>query len=122
MQELTLILPFPPSVNAYYGYTNRGDIARKYVKKEGKKYKRIVRAKVNSPVVLFPTQRLEMAVTLHYHQHRDYDLDNRMKGLQDALQDARVFANDSQIDRLLIARGEAIKNNAQCIITIKEII
>lgn len=43
---------------------------------------------------------------------RKIDIDNRIKCVLDALQDAGVFNDDFQVDELSIARGKPIKGGA----------
>jgi crossover junction endodeoxyribonuclease RusA len=62
--------------------------------------------------------RLEMKVTLYPRDRRKQDIDNRIKALWDALCDAGVFNDDSQIDVLFIQRGE-IKKGGGCLVMIE---
>jgi len=48
------------------------------------------------------------------------DIDNCAKSCIDSLQDANIFENDVQIQKLLIERGKLIKNGGVTI-TIEEI-
>ena len=43
---------------------------------------------------------------------RKIDIDNRIKSVLDALQDAGVFDDDFQVDELSIVRGKPIKGGA----------
>lgn len=43
---------------------------------------------------------------------RKIDIDNRIKAVLDALQDAGVFDDDFQVDELSIVRGKPIKGGA----------
>ena len=54
------------------------------------------------------TGRLRLLVVVHMTQHRDTDLDNRIKPLQDAMQEAGIFQDDAQIDDLRVLRGDVI--------------
>ena len=56
-------------------------------------------------------------ITIFPRDRRSIDLDNRLKGLFDALQDAGVFEDDSQFDKIEIARG-SIKSGGGCTIVI----
>ena len=62
-------------------------------------------------------ERLGASITIFPRDKRKLDLDNRLKGLFDSLQDAGVFEDDEQFDRIIIQRG-AIKQNGGCTITI----
>jgi crossover junction endodeoxyribonuclease RusA len=53
--------------------------------------------------------RLEMKVVIFPRDRRKQDIDNRIKALWDALNDAGVFDDDEQIDILHIERGEIKK-------------
>ena len=48
------------------------------------------------------------------------DIDNRAKPLLDALQHAKVFIDDSQVDRLILERKEIIPGG-MCEVFIQEI-
>lgn len=109
-------LPFPPSINHYW---RRGQRAT-YLSTEGRKYRENVLKQVKSPVVLFPRQRLHARITLHPSNKRQFDIDNRPKGLLDALEKANIYANDNQIDHLQVIRGEIAKE-AHCIVELKVI-
>ena len=56
-------------------------------------------------------------ITIFPRDKRSIDLDNRLKGLFDALQDAGVFDDDSQFDKIEIGRG-VIKSGGGCTIVI----
>lgn len=124
---IVLRLPWPPSVNHYY----EGALIRwpqapagrppfravNIVGKEGKAYAREVAQivstlKAHGVTAAPPGARLKVEVTLHAPTRAALDLDNRMKGLLDALTDAQVWADDSLIDDLHIRRGEVIKGGA----------
>lgn len=48
--------------------------------------------------------RIELVVQLFFANRRRTDLDNRVKPLQDALTHAKAYADDCQIDRLVVER------------------
>lgn len=50
--------------------------------------------------------RVGILIMAHPPDRRRRDLDNLNKALLDALEDARLFNNDSQIDDLQLIRGE----------------
>lgn len=108
MTELSLTLPFPPSVNSYWRSPNKGPLAgRTLISARGRAYRTTVWAVVKQ---LYPgarrlTERLGVTVQLCPPDRRTRDLDNYLKGLLDALTHAGVWADDSQIDELTIVRG-----------------
>ena len=53
--------------------------------------------------------RLSVLINAYPPDRRKRDLDNILKSLLDALQHARVYPDDSQIDRLTIIRNEALE-------------
>ena len=100
---LRLTLPFPPTVNHFFGYAGK----RKYLKKEVHEFRRIVteraieaQAKISGRIAIF--------VALYAPTKRKYDLDNRIKALLDALEHAGVFLNDEQIDFIWVVRREVV--------------
>lgn len=48
--------------------------------------------------------RIELRITYFIGNHRKWDIDNRVKVLQDCLEMAGVIENDSQIDSLIVRR------------------
>jgi crossover junction endodeoxyribonuclease RusA len=46
---------------------------------------------------------------LHFKDRRKSDIDNRIKSLLDALVQAGLFNDDSQVDELHVYRGEIIR-------------
>ena len=54
--------------------------------------------------------KLKITMVLFPRDKRKIDIDNRIKAVLDALEDAGVFNNDFQVDHLEIIRGEPVKN------------
>ena len=65
--------------------------------------------------------RLRLTVKLCYCDRRATDIDNRLKPLQDALQAAGAFKNDSQIDELHVVRAVIPGTEECCRVTLEEI-
>ena len=63
--------------------------------------------------------RLEVRVLLHPPTRAMRDIDNSIKALLDAMQDAGVYLNDSQIDLLVIERG-AVQRPGMAIVEVVE--
>jgi crossover junction endodeoxyribonuclease RusA len=96
---ITLVLPWPPSVNNYW------KVARNkiYIHKDGKEF----RQKVAEQVLLQDvkaglTGPIMMTIEAWRPDNRVRDLDNVLKATLDGLQKAGVYENDSQIKDLRI--------------------
>lgn len=101
---LVLTLPFPPSVNTYWRNIGRG---RTIISERGRQYRDDVVGHVAAhPKADMLADRLHVAITLHPPDNRRRDVDNYLKAPLDALTHAGVWADDSQIDRLSVQRGD----------------
>ena len=102
----TLKLPWPPSINDYYG-TNFSTGA-KYIKKKGRDFRAAV-VEILKPYMedrKSLSQRLQVWVEAYPPDRRRRDLDNLKKALLDALTHAGVYEDDCLIDDLRTVRGE----------------
>lgn len=114
---ISMVLPFPPSANTYYRHSQHG----MYLSKQGRAYKTAVAEHVASLGLSDALQgRLNVFVSLSSPTKRAYDVDNRIKPLFDALQDAGVFDDDGQIDSFTVSRQEPRKGGS-CHVAIMEI-
>lgn len=110
----TLQLPLPPSVNTYW----RNFRGRTILSKGGRDYKLAVQEYVTvNKIPSFGDARLQAIITIFPRDRRSIDLDNRLKGIFDSLQDAGVFDDDGQFDKIEIARG-SIKTGGGCTIVV----
>jgi crossover junction endodeoxyribonuclease RusA len=115
--SITLQLPLPPSVNTYW----RNFRGRTVLSKGGRDYKIAVQEYVSvNNLPKFGQERLGASITIFPRDKRAIDLDNRLKALFDSLEDAGLFDDDSQFDRIYICRG-MIKKGGGCTITISTI-
>ena len=115
--SITLQLPLPPSVNTYW----RNFRGRTVLSKGGRDYKIAVHEYVTvNNLPKFGQERLGASITIFPRDKRAIDLDNRLKALFDSLEDAGLFDDDSQFDRIYICRG-MIKKGGGCTITISTI-
>ena len=103
---VTLELPWPVTVNAYWRNIVVGRRARTIVSERGRKYQAAVVAKMlaDHGEIAPMTGRLAVEVDLYPPTARQWDCDNMGKSLFDALTAANVWADDSQIDLLTYRR------------------
>lgn len=102
---LAIRLPLAPSVNQYRAIFHD----RLITSAEGRAYHKAIdqlwwrhwKGKPPEPL----TGRLRLLITTVAPRNGEMDLDNRIKPLQDAMKEAGVFINDSQIDDLRTIRG-----------------
>jgi len=115
--SITLQLPLPPSMNTYW----RNFRGRTVLSKGGRDYKIAIQEYVSvNNLPKFGQERLGASITIFPRDKRAIDLDNRLKALFDSLEDAGLFDDDSQFDRIYICRG-MIKKGGGCTITISTI-
>lgn len=115
-QSVTLTLPYPPSVNHYWGTRGKA----RFIGAAGKAFRAAVlgiwyEARTQG----FGRERVRVDVTLHPKDHRQRDIDNPVKALFDAMEHARVFENDSQIREMGAIFGEVRKGDPCVIVTIR---
>jgi|TARA_R110002050_G_scaffold205306_5_gene341057 crossover junction endodeoxyribonuclease RusA len=107
-----LELPYPPSVNSYW----RANGHRRFISKEGVAFTKEVDLIVKqSRAKSFGENRIAISVMIHPRSKRKFDLDNTLKAILDALMKAGMYNDDSQIDFIEIARGEAVPKGAAII-------
>jgi crossover junction endodeoxyribonuclease RusA len=116
MTEITLILPLPPSVNSYWGFAG----SRRFLTLAAREFKIEVAHIVSHASNTFGDKRLSLTTTLHFKDRRKSDIDNRIKSLLDALVQAGLFDDDSQVDELHVYSGEIIRQG-KAIVTISEV-
>ena len=112
-KRIVIELPYPPSVNTYWRHkaVKQGNkyIAIVYTSEKGKAYRKEVALLCKCAGVNPMSGRLSVRVELYAPDRRTRDIDNGMKSLLDALEYGGAYENDSQIDKLDIARMERIK-------------
>lgn len=96
-RSVLLQLPWPTSVNAYWGTSRFGGI---YVKAEGKAYKDAVTAHVRRLREPSLVGRIFFDAKFYPPDRRGRDLDNCFKVLIDAIADSGVIANDKHIKKI----------------------
>lgn len=117
VQMIRLMLPMPPTINHYFGRNG----SRTYLPAKVTKYRQEVADIVAAAGHATMEGRIAMYVAVHPATKARQDLDNRLKGLQDALTHAGVWLDDSQIDDIQIVRREVIRGG-RAIVLVQELI
>lgn len=101
-------LPFPPTINHYYGRDRRD--GHTFLTKRAHTFrKQVALVLMGEPV--FGNERL--AILIEAYPPRDTgDIDNILKPLLDALEHAGAFVNDKQIKDLRIVWRHPVMNGA----------
>ena len=111
---ITLKLPYPVSVNAYWLASGK----RRYISKRGVEFKaRVKEIWEASGHEGFGDAKVQLEVELYPRDSRLMDIDNMLKCLGDSLQDAGAFTDDQQVWKITVERKEKIKNGG-CQVTI----
>lgn len=125
MPSIGFELPFPPSVNHYWGQRVIGKHVQRFIGKRGVEFRQQVDVAVqHCKEFCFehfckPDVRLVMFIQVISPDRRRRDLDNLLKATQDALQHAGVYLDDEQIDQLVVNRDkEQIIKGGKLIITL----
>lgn len=105
---IRLTLPYPPSLSKYW----RAVDGRNILSKAGRVYRVQAHAAILEQVDL-PIQTMDGSLSVEIiammPDRRRRDLDNILKAVCDILSHARIYQDDSQIDRLLVERGPVNK-------------
>lgn len=102
---IRLELPYPPTVNTYW----RANGHRRYISPAGVTFTQEVSLIVkNQKPKTFGDKQVAVSVMIHPRSKRKFDLDNTLKAILDALMKAGMYDDDSQIEYIEIARGEAV--------------
>jgi crossover junction endodeoxyribonuclease RusA len=115
---IELSLPLPPTTNHAY-VTVAG---RRVLSSEAKQYKQMVAYMCRKQLGSYEpmTGRLDVSLHISFCNNHKCDLGNREKIAVDALVNARLIQDDSQIDRLVLTRGP-VTDEGSLTITISEI-
>lgn len=112
---IVLSLPMPPTINHYFA--RRGN--RTYLPAKVREYRKKVAEIVAEKGIAKLEGRLSLFVGVHPATRARQDLDNRAKGLQDALTHAGVWIDDEQIDELHLVRRDVIKGGRVSVVITK---
>lgn len=107
-------IPYPPSVNHYWG--QHGKI--KYLTKKAKQFRADIAVAVRGIETV--EHDVHLIIDVRPPDRRKRDIDNIIKPLMDALEHAGVYVNDCQVARLSVQRGP-ISKGGQAFIRIEKI-
>ena len=115
---IEIFLPYPPSVNTYWGFSG----SRRFLTTKAKDFKMVTKARFDaSGYAGLGNARLSVSMTLHAPDKRVRDIDNVVKSTLDALCQAGAFEDDAQVDVLLVKRSFPMKGGS-CVVRLEKII
>ena len=104
MSEYLIALPFPPSVNAYYGTTCIGGKVKRphiYIKERGRLYRdEVIKIIKEKELELRANVPLSVSITITPPDNRVHDIDNILKCLFDSLSHANFWEDDQWVRKL----------------------
>lgn len=106
---MSLILPYPPSVNHYWMRNRNGSVR---ISERGLSYRKEVWAICRSNLVKALAGPVAVRIEVLPPDARRRDLDNILKAILDALQHGGAYLDDSQISHLEIIRYAKRKGGA----------
>jgi len=121
VREVTLTLPFSPSLNHYWRSVIVKGAVRLLISKDGRKFQKAVARYVLLNRVGRVAGRLGVDVVVHPPDGRIFDIDNRLKPLIDSIQEAHVIENDNAVDDLRIRRGHVVKPAGKVVVRVFEL-
>lgn len=106
-------MPWPPTLNHYHQPVKMGKGVRIIKGAKAREYAKSMESHLDS-IGLYNEKicedvRLSMHLTLNPPTLAKYDVDNRTKGIMDALSNANFYADDSQVHKLTIVKGENVR-------------
>ena len=114
---MRLEFPWPPSMNSQW----RNIDGRTVLAAGARKWKEHAKNSMwGQKLHAFGEARVKVTVDLHAPNKVRYDIDNRVKLLLDSLQRLNVVVDDSQVDVLVINRGE-IRKGGLAVVTVEAI-
>lgn len=113
---ISYMLQMGPTINHYFG--RRGKFT--YLPKEVKQYREHVQDVVAAAGHAKLEGRLQVVIAISMASRRRSDLDNRAKAILDALTHAGAWADDEQVDVLILVR-QPVSKGGYCRVVITEL-
>lgn len=111
---ITLYLPYPPSINNYWIASGH----RRFISQRGRDFKADVSTYViEQNIPKLGTIQVNIDIILRPRSKKLMDIDNCIKPILDAIQDAGVIDDDVQVARVSIERG-LIQKGGSCVVMI----
>jgi len=113
---ITLRLPYPPSINAYWLASGH----RRYISARGQAFKKaVVEHVLECKTPKLGDMSLKVTIYLYPQSKKLMDIDNCIKPILDACQDAGIFDDDVQVQALHVYRSIPIKKGG-CMVLIEK--
>jgi len=113
---ITLELPYPPSINAYWLASGH----RRYISARGQAFKKaVVEHVLECKTPKLGNVSLKVTIYLYPQSKKLMDIDNCVKPILDACQNAGIFDDDVQVQELHVYRSIPIKKGG-CMVLIEE--
>lgn len=96
------VLPYPPSINNYYGRRPKGGV---YIKPHGREYRKKVCELLGDGERITYDEPLKVVVDIYMPDNRRRDADNILKAVLDALTHAGVYRDDCLIYDLHVRKN-----------------
>lgn len=118
MSTLNFRLPWPPSVNDYWGVSTAHKTKKQiwFVKPAGKAFRDEVYYKIHQKKPL--EGKLELRIVAFPPDNRRRDLDNLLKATCDSLEYANVVSNDYQFCKKTIERAKTNTKNGALLVSV----
>jgi crossover junction endodeoxyribonuclease RusA len=111
---ITLYLPYPPSINNYWIASGH----RRFISQRGRDFKAAVSSYViEQNIPKLGTIQVNIDIILRPRSKKLMDIDNCIKPILDAIQDAGVIDDDVQVAQVSIERG-LIQKGGGCVVMI----
>ena len=111
-------LPYPPSINHYYGRRPRGGV---YIKPKGEAFRADVIARVKSDGLPEVNGFVSATLNIYPPDRRRRDIDNPIKATLDAMQHAGLYEDDCKIKHLECTMHDKDDDGGRVYVTIKGI-